>query len=41
MTQKLSNNQMSELKKNKENESYSNALVDPKTVDEPYPNPQK
>ena len=40
MTQKLSQNKMSELKKNKEDERCSTTYVDPKTVVEPYSNPK-
>ena len=40
MTPKLSQNQISDLIGNIENESCSTARVDHKTVVEPYPNPQ-
>ena len=39
MTTKLTQNQISELKENIENESCSTILVDPKLVFEPYPYP--
>ena len=40
-TPKLSQTQMSELEENIENESCSTTSVDPKTVVEPYSDPQK
>ena len=39
-TPKLSQTQMSELEENIENESCSTTSVDPKTVVEPYSDPQ-
>ena len=40
MTQKIESKSNVRIERNKENESCSTTLVDPKSVVEPYPNPK-